>query len=61
MEAEIVAIKSVRDSNNDNVPFSIQVKEKFGTLRFYMSSETEAMSKAVLEAERRSALSINYY
>ena len=56
IEAEIVAIKSVQDSNDDNVPFAIQVKEKFGMLRFYMSSETEAMSEAILDAERRSGV-----
>ena len=56
IEVEIVAMKAAQDSNDDNVPFAIQVKEKFGTLRFYMSSETEAMSKAILEAERRSAV-----
>ena len=56
IEAEIEAIKVAQDSNDENVPFAIQVKEKFGTLRFYMSSETEAMSKAILEAERRSGV-----
>lgn len=30
-----------------------QVKEKFGTLRFYMTSETDAMSDAISRAERR--------
>ena len=56
IEVEIVPMKAAQDSNDENVPFAIQVKEKFGTLRFYMSSETEAMSKAILEAERRSAV-----
>ena len=56
IEADIVAIKSVQDSNDDNVPFATQVKEKFGMLRFYMSSETEAMSEAILDAERRSGV-----
>ena len=31
-----------------------QVKEKFGTLRFYMTGETEAMSKVIEEAETTS-------
>lgn len=32
-----------------------QVKEKYGTLRFYMSGETDAMSEAINEAEDESA------
>lgn len=56
IEAEIVAIKSAQDSSDDGAPFAIQVKEKFGTLRFYMSSETDSISNAILEAERRSAV-----
>lgn len=36
-------------------PRASQVKEKFGTLRFYMSGETEEMSKAISEAEDASA------
>jgi len=32
-----------------------QVKEKFGTLRFYMSQETDEMSKLINEAEDKSA------
>jgi len=32
-----------------------QVKQKFGTLRFYMDSETDEMSKAIQEAEEESA------
>ena len=33
-----------------------QVKEKFGTLRFYMNSETEEMSEAIREAEHKSCV-----
>lgn len=33
-----------------------QVKEKFGTLRFYMSAETEEMTAAIQAAEERSAV-----
>jgi hypothetical protein len=36
------------------VPYAIQVKEKYGTLRFYMSTETDAMSDVINEAEERS-------
>ena len=32
-------------------PRAVQVKEKYGTLRFYMSSETDEMSKAISVAE----------
>jgi hypothetical protein len=35
--------------------FPIQVKEKFGTLRFYMNSETEEMSDLIDKAEAKSA------
>ncbi len=31
--------------------FAVQVKEKYGTLRFYMSSETEEISKLIEQAE----------
>ena len=35
--------------------YAVQVKEKFGTLRFYMNAETEEMSRAIREAEGLSA------
>lgn len=35
-------------------PRATQVKEKFGTLRFYMSSETVEISKIIDEAESKS-------
>jgi len=34
--------------------FAVQVKEKYGTLRFYMSCETEEISKLIADAERLS-------
>ena len=37
-------------------PCASQVKEKFGTLRFYMTSYTKQMDKAIGEAERKSAI-----
>lgn len=47
-------IKRLRsDERNDY--YAVQVKEKFGTLRFYMNMETEEMSRAIREAEGRSA------
>ena len=36
-------------------PYVFQVKEKFGTLRFYMSSETKEMSELINEYEKRSS------
>lgn len=36
-------------------PCASQVKEKYGTLRFYMLTETDEMSKLVHEAEDKSA------
>jgi ribosomal protein L37AE/L43A len=36
------------------VPYVCQIKEKHGTLRFYMSTETEEMSKLIAEAEEKS-------
>jgi hypothetical protein len=37
-------------------PCASQVKEKYGTLRFYMTGETEAMSIAIRRAEERSGV-----
>lgn len=34
--------------------YAAQVKEKFGSLRFYMSMETEEMSEAIRKAEEKS-------
>lgn len=39
---------------NEDFPRASQVKEKFGTLRFYMTTETDEMSKITEEAERKS-------
>ncbi len=44
------------NSRDNNFPCASQIKEKYGTLRFYMSSETDEMalicSKAELESEK---------
>lgn len=50
LEAEIVKLPE------DQRPCAVQVKEKWGTLRFYMTGETEAMSAAIRHAEKRSAV-----
>lgn len=41
---------------SDNRPRASQVKEKFGTLRFYMTCETDEMDKLIQEAEHLSAV-----
>lgn len=38
-----------------NIPRASQVKEKYGTLRFYMTSELPGMHEHIMEAERKSA------
>ena len=37
-----------------------QVKEKFGTLRFYMTAETDEMERLICEAESASARTCEY-
>lgn len=37
-------------------PRALQVKEKFGTLRFYMTHQTEEMDAIITEAERKSSV-----
>ena len=40
--------------NDEYYPRAVQVKEKFGGLRFYMTSETDEMSDFIREAETKS-------
>ena len=42
--------------DRENHPRASQVKEKFGTLRFYMTKQTEEMSIAIREAEAQSEI-----
>lgn len=43
-------------SDDEPVKFrSAQVKEKYGTLRFYMNYSTDEMNQLILEAERKSS------
>lgn len=44
-----------KDYPDQDVPRASQVKEKFGTMRFYLSHGTDEMHKIVDEAERKSA------
>lgn len=55
IEPLIVKMKQ-EEPNLDYYPTVDQVKEKYGTLRFYMSVETEEMSKFISEAENKSAV-----
>lgn len=54
LEPLIVAIRE-QAPDESYFPRASQVKEKFGTLRFYMSSSTDEMEKIIDEAERKSA------
>lgn len=47
--------KEIEKLPEDERPIATQIKEKFGTLRFYMSSETDEMSKLIEQAELKSA------
>ena len=42
-------------SDYEIIPQCIQVKEKYGTLRFYMSAETDEMSRLIDAAETESS------
>jgi hypothetical protein len=44
------------DNDHDSLPSVLQVKSKFGTLRFYMSFQTEQMDELVRQAELRAYL-----
>lgn len=50
LESEIQALKD-QGTPEENLPVAVQVKEKFGGLRFYMDAATESMYKAIGEAE----------
>ena len=50
-----IKIEAILDRNPDNEMFSVQVKEKYGTLRFYMSIETDEISDLIEEAEALSS------
>lgn len=54
LEKEIV--KMPQEDRDLGFGSASQVKEKFGTLRFYMSSETDEMSKFIQEAENKSGI-----
>jgi hypothetical protein len=47
-------IKGICESNNLDIKIN-QIKEKYGTLRFYLSSETEELGRLIAQAEKESA------
>lgn len=51
LEKEIVAMPSESVDPDIGRPYMMQCKEKFAGLRYYMSSETPAMTQAIQEAE----------
>jgi len=53
LEAEIKSIKA-DGVPLDSLPVAVQVKEKFGGLRFYMDNATESMYEAIGKAEEES-------
>jgi len=53
-------LQELKDSNEETIPSASQVKEKFGTLRFYMDcypnkEVSDKIEGFILEAERKSA------
>ncbi len=46
---------SAREADLNSCPRASQVKEKFGTLRFYITNGTDAMYAAIREAEEESS------
>jgi len=51
LEAEINALPP-----SDDLPRAVQVKEKYGEIRVYLSSETDTMTRAIEQAEAESAI-----
>ena len=47
--------KIIQENDDKSEMFAVQVKEKYGTLRFYMSSETERIIELIQEAETASS------
>lgn len=54
-ELEHLIREWVSEHGTENHPRASQVKEKFGTLRFYMTGETDEMEDLIDEAEKLSA------
>lgn len=54
LESEIVKLKE-EGIPEEELPAAVQVKEKFGLVRFYMTTETDKMRKLIDEAEEKSS------
>lgn len=50
----IAELKEICEKEGINIKAN-QIKEKYGTLRFYVSEENDAIAKAIMKAEKRSA------
>lgn len=55
LEPLIVEFKRENSSPDDECPAVSKIKEKYGTLRFYMTTETVEMSDLITEAEVQSS------
>jgi len=53
--AELYPLLQEAEQRGEEVPRGAQIKEKFGTLRVYMSKYTDAIHDILLEAEKKSA------
>lgn len=56
LESMIIPFFEDPDIDHDLIPYASQVKEKWGGLRFYMSSSTPEMDEVIEEAEEKSLL-----
>ena len=54
LEKLSITLEALIPKDNEEM-YALQVKEKFGTLRFYLSSETDEMSSLIEKAEKLSA------
>lgn len=56
LKIEKILLQMAEDGDADTMAmYAIQVKEKYGTLRFYMSLQTEEMTDLIHEAEAASS------
>jgi len=56
IEAECQRLMAEEGLKEEDLPIAVQVKEKYGTLHFYMSRRSDAMTVAIREAEAKSAI-----
>ena len=56
IEAECQRLMTEEDCPEEALPIAVQVKEKYGTLHFYMSRQSDAMTAAIREAVAESAV-----